>query len=64
MTELRDFDTCACGDYRRDHKDGAGACIFNHTPGGPHGQNQCATFRLHKAATEVPDFYKQREAHT
>ena len=46
------LDTCKCGDYRRDHKDGHGPCVFNHTRGGPHGDSQCLRFRLSRPAEE------------
>lgn len=40
------YETCACGDYRKDHKDGTGPCIFN---GGRfdlcHGGTDCHEFR-------------------
>ena len=54
---LQDFDTCACGDYRKDHKDGDGPCAFNHIPGNVHGQSQCFKFRLSKTAVTIPAPY-------
>jgi hypothetical protein len=54
LTELKlsDFDTCTCGDYRRDHKDGTGRCCMPDDL--THGFEPCLSFRLVKAATEVP----------
>ncbi len=45
-------DICHCGDARRDHKNGTGACIFNE-PGRfdlCHGGEDCVEFRLHEKA--------------
>ena len=43
------LDICRCGDYRRDHARGAGACIFNpkHAIGDGHfGAGRCDKFQL------------------
>ena len=48
-------DVCKCGDYRRDHKDGYGPCVFNAYEGGPHGDSRCRKFRLSKTAEEGGD---------
>ena len=37
------FDICKCGDYRRDHLHGSGACTFN---GGSHPVHHCTAFDL------------------
>lgn len=55
--EIRDFDACECGDYRWHHKNGVGACIFNSTPGGPHGDRQCLRFRIFRVADAIPPPY-------
>lgn len=49
-----DFDMCACGDYRKDHRDGTGPCAFNHIPGNVHGHSQCMQFRLFREAADIP----------
>lgn len=55
--KVSDFDECYCGDYRKDHAGGSGACVFNHMPGGPHAGKKCFSFRLTRAATEIPKPY-------
>jgi len=47
------LDYCECGDWRKNHKNGTGACCFN----GPafdlnHGGRDCHTFRLAEAYRE------------
>lgn len=45
------YDVCKCGDYRRDHKDGHGACMFNGTEFDlTHGGKDCRKFHLASAA--------------
>lgn len=41
-------DVCYCGDYRKDHKDGSGVCIFtvNARGDGHHGAGRCDKFVL------------------
>lgn len=56
MSELRDFDMCACGDYRRDHKDGTGRCRMPDDL--THGFKPCLEFRLSKTATEIPASFR------
>lgn len=51
---MRDFDTCLCGDYRRDHKGGSGPCLHNKPRDLTHGYRDCDTFRLSQEATEIP----------
>lgn len=49
---MHDLDVCFCGDYRRDHKNGTGACAFNAYPmngGASHGFRRCHKFRLSEA---------------
>lgn len=64
MTDLSDFDVCFCGDYRRDHRDGKGACAFNAYPyngGVTHGFQPCTRFRLVKEADpEDPNVQRSR----
>ena len=51
-----EFDVCECGDYRRDHKNGAGPCVFNGdgwSGGLTHGFTKCAAFRLHRTAPAI-----------
>lgn len=51
MTKGHALDTCYCGDYRRDHKGGVGACNFNPDRGdrdGHFGAGRCDAFRLAK----------------
>jgi len=47
------LDICRCGDYRKDHKDGEGICIF--TTGsrkdGHFGAGRCDAFLLSKPFT-------------
>lgn len=42
------LDICYCGDYRKDHKNGMGACIFNSgsRSDGHFGSGTCEKFRL------------------
>ena len=44
------LDQCECGDFRRDHKDGTGACIFSSgSKGDGHsGAGECVQFKLHR----------------
>lgn len=56
--KVSDFDLCHCGDYRKDHKDGTGACVFNHTPGNVHGSAKCMQFRISREAAEIPPPYR------
>ncbi len=53
---LRDFDTCKCGDYRRDHVDGIGPCRHNKPRDMTHGYKDCTEFRLSSEATELPSW--------
>lgn len=48
------LDLCFCGDYRRDHKDGKGACIFSvgSRGDGHFGSGYCDAFRLHRRARQ------------
>lgn len=56
---LSDFDRCGCGDYRKDHKDGVGACSFNGKfENDAHGGVPCLEFRLMRPATEFPPSVK------
>ena len=52
---LDDFDTCKCGDYRRDHIDGIGPCRHNQPRDLSHGYEDCQRFRLHERATVIPE---------
>lgn len=57
---LSDFDVCYCGDYRRDHKDGKGACSFNSPSGVGHpGGLRCYSFKLAKAAHMIPEHIRK-----
>ena len=39
------FDACRCGDYRHQHKDGRGPCVFNgRGPDACHGNEDCMKF--------------------
>ncbi len=60
VVKLADFDTCACGDYRKDHKGGTGACIHNKPGDLTHGFEDCNEFRLSRRATEIPTHYRAR----
>ncbi len=40
------MDECVCGDYRRDHLDGTGACKHNKPRDLTHGYQDCLSFRL------------------
>lgn len=62
--KLADFDECKCGDYRRDHKDGVGACLHNKPRDLTHGYKDCHEFRLDRAATEIPEPFAGRAALT
>ena len=42
-----DLDVCRCGDYRRDHQQGAGTCKLNGLGHGMLGYS-CAEFRIHQ----------------
>ncbi len=45
-----DLDECECGDYRRDHNDGAGPCRFNRSGFDVcHTDRDCMSFRLARA---------------
>lgn len=50
ITMADDLDLCDCGDYRRDHIDGAGACKLNyaHIEGTP-----CQAFRLNESSNDA-----------
>lgn len=60
MTMISDspLDTCDCGDYRRDHKGGTGACAFNRErpryegDDGHMGAGACHQFRLCERAID------------
>lgn len=56
---LSDFDTCECGDYRKDHVDGIGRCRMPDDL--THGFHACLSFRLTKSATEIPAPYTALE---
>lgn len=44
-------DVCYCGDYRDQHKDGTGPCVFNGRGSDAcHGNEDCMSFRLHEHA--------------
>lgn len=55
------LDQCACGDYRRDHKNGTGACCFNPSfarypsDDGHSGAGACQRFRLSTRYAGVAD---------
>lgn len=52
------LDECACGDYRRDHKDGTGACTFNRNRFDEcHAFEHCYSFRL------VAAYLKEQSSH-
>jgi len=56
---LSDFDECDCGDYRKHHKDGVGPCCFNGGyPDLTHGFKDCLSFRLCRAAKEIPESHR------
>lgn len=62
MTDDHALDTCECGDYREDHKDGHGICIFsaNARVGDGHfGAGKCEKFRL--ARRHIPTDHEPRE---
>jgi hypothetical protein len=45
-------DICYCGDFRKDHKDGTGRCIFNDEVRDGHGgAGPCYQFRLAQAVS-------------
>ena len=52
----RDFDVCFCGDYRHQHENGTGACVFNRYGRFDvcHGFELCEGFRLAEKAEAVP----------
>lgn len=53
---MRDLDVCQCGDYRRDHVGGVGACKFNLPHNIGHGgPSNCTEFRM--SAQYQPEFY-------
>jgi len=54
---LVDFDTCECGDYRRDHVDGVGPCRLPNTL--VHGYKPCERFRLSEKAMAMPAFFRE-----
>jgi hypothetical protein len=58
IAELVDFDECKCGDYRKDHAGGVGACIHNKPRDLTHGYVDCMEFRLSRKATEIPPAYR------
>lgn len=49
LTNEHDLDECLCGDYRRDHIDGHGACRHNKPRDLTHGYRDCDSFRLHRS---------------
>ena len=57
VKRLRGFDTCMCGDYRKDHAGGTGACIHNKPRDMTHGYKDCTEFRLHREAVVIPPPY-------
>lgn len=48
MTDPKDV--CVCGDYRDQHKDGSGVCVFSvgNRGDGHFGAGRCERFRLSK----------------
>ena len=48
LTNAHPLDICHCGDYRRDHKNGVGACIFStgSRGDGHFGSGRCEVFNL------------------
>ena len=50
-----DLDACECGDWRRDHIDGTGACKFNKNAAnvGHGGPADCMEFRLSVPASRA-----------
>lgn len=58
-SEMAQFDSCVCGDYRKDHSGRGGACAYNQPNVGHHGAPDCDEFRLSRTATEVPKFYRR-----
>lgn len=46
LTTENELDLCQCGDPRRDHADGHGACRHNKPRDLTHGYKDCLAFRL------------------
>jgi len=53
---VRDFDSCACGDYRHQHVRGEGRCTMPNDI--THGFRPCTAFRLTREADAIPEAYR------